>query len=61
MLFDQDQNGKISVAELKQVFNQDEIVEEKLIKELIEPCDKNNDGQIDFEEFSNIIQEITKR
>ena len=44
MLFDHDQNGKISTEEFKYLFANHEIVDDKVIKELIDPCDENHDG-----------------
>ena len=50
-LFDKDGNGKLSIDEIRLVFGGDE---EKW-KEIIEDIDLNADGEVDFEEFKQLM------
>jgi calcium-dependent protein kinase len=58
--YDQDGNGKITLNEFSSTFRGTGI-EEDLIKELIQEADKNNDGEIDFEEFEAYIKRPSNR
>ena len=54
-----DRSGLISLEEMREVFN---IVantkEEKYLKELIREVDSSGDGNLEFEEFSDMMQMI---
>ena len=50
-LFDKDGNGKLSIEEIKQTFGGDD----KAWKKVIQEVDKNNDGEVDFEEFKTLM------
>ena len=50
-IFDRDNNGKLSVEEIKHVFGGNEEGWKKIIKEV----DTNNDGEVDFEEFKTLM------
>ena len=50
-LFDKDGNGKLSIEEIKQTFGGDDQAWKKVIQEV----DKNNDGEVDFEEFKTLM------
>merc|ERR1712226_1658626 len=60
-LFDSDETGKISFKNLKQVARElgDEISEDEL-RAMIAEFDKDNDGEISEQEFSNIILGTTE-
>jgi calcium-dependent protein kinase len=50
-LFDKDGNGKLSIEEIRLVFGGDE----DKWKEIIEDIDLNADGEVDFEEFKQLM------
>ncbi|XP_078488474.1 calmodulin-like [Ciona intestinalis] len=55
-VFDRDGNGLISRAELSQVMgNLGEQLSEKDLNDMISEADKNGDGQIDYEEFVQMV------
>ena len=64
-MFDLDQDGKISVPELKNMFSQKSALNsplhgEKIINEVMKEVDKNNDGSISYEEFNDAITGLFK-
>jgi calcium-dependent protein kinase len=55
-LFDKDSSGSISASEIKEVFGSAFAnVDEQVWLEIIKEVDVNGDGEISFEEFSNMI------
>lgn len=54
-MFDQDGNGKISFSEFQHMFHQTDLSESGILKEFLYGADLNKDGEIDFEEFKNIL------
>jgi calcium-dependent protein kinase len=60
--FDKDNSGKISLEELKEAMgsNGQELDEEVFIDILAEG-DENGDGEIDFEEFKNMMKKLLGR
>ena len=50
---DNDKSGKISKDQIKHVFEKAGVqsLSGKAVQELINECDKNNDGEIDYKEF----------
>lgn len=52
---DVDKNGKISAAEIKQILEEKDLSKESeaRINGIIRKCDKNEDGEIDYNEFIN--------
>lgn len=58
--YDLDGNGKISVNELSLAFKGTGIGSE-MILEAVSQVDKNNDGEIDFEEFEEFIKRPSNR
>ena len=50
-MFDRDENGFLSVDEIKSFFGGDEKTWKKVLKEV----DKNGDGEVDFEEFKTMM------
>lgn len=59
-IFDKDHNGKISAAELKEVFQGKNIVDEKVWNELVKEVDQNGDGEIELKEFKEILIKLTQ-
>jgi calcium-dependent protein kinase len=57
-LFDKDGSGAISHDEIKRALGIDDQDDEILSKLLME-IDENNDGEIQFEEFCNMMQRLT--
>lgn len=53
--FDRDKSGKIKPFELKEIFQGDQVVDEKIWKELISQGDFKKDGSIDFDEFKQLL------
>jgi Ca2+-binding EF-hand superfamily protein len=51
--FDLDGNGEITLDELREVLGDDD---ENSLIDLIKSVDKNGDGQINFEEFKNMMK-----
>ena len=56
-LFDKDGNGKLNIEEIKQAFGGDE----KAWKKVIRDVDKNNDGEVDFEEFKLLMMGLEQK
>lgn len=55
-LFDIDKSGKISKAEIVKVLGLSKVTEE--INKIVEKYDLNKDGEIDFAEFMNLMNDI---
>ena len=53
--FDRDKSGKIKPFELKEIFQGDQVVDEKIWIELISLGDFKKDGAIDFDEFKQLL------
>ena len=53
--FDYDNNGKISVEEFKKVLQGNNQVKLDVWKSLIKEVDENGDGEIDYQEFKNML------
>ena len=51
--FDKDKSGKISSKEFSEILNEAGLtqISGHLVEDLIESCDKDNDGEIDYVEF----------
>jgi len=58
MNFDNNKDGKLSASELKLILGTSD---NELINELISNIDKNNDGEISYQEFSDLMKEILKK
>jgi calcium-dependent protein kinase len=54
-LFDKDQSGSISAAELKKVLAGGNLCEDEVWNQLVREVDQNMNGVIDFDEFENMI------
>lgn len=64
-MFDRDNSGKISVSEFLKILNSPEedaakFFDKETIKQMMEEFDANKDGEIDFEEFVNMVTTTTK-
>lgn len=55
-MFDKDKSGNISVDEIKKVLSFGKDIDEEMIKNIISQIDENNDGEIQFNEFSNMMR-----
>jgi Ca2+-binding EF-hand superfamily protein len=55
MKFDTDGNGKISPDEFRAVLDKDFKYSEEVWKQIVKLADKNNDGEIDFNEFIQVV------
>lgn len=55
-LFDKDHNGTISAAEMRKVLEGGFESADSVWKDIIRQVDQNGDGEIDFQEFQDIIQ-----
>lgn len=55
-LFDKDENGLLSVEEIKNFFGGDQAVWKNVLKEV----DTNGDGEVDFEEFKTLMMGINR-
>lgn len=53
--FDKEDKGYISHGNLKDVLNLDDTMDSYVTKKIIKPVDADGDGQIDFEEFKNMM------
>jgi calcium-dependent protein kinase len=56
--FDKDGSGKISLNEIKSIFNNPKIKDDKVFVNLMLEADDNNDGEISLEEFITIMQKF---
>ena len=54
-MFDNNKDGKLSAEELKLILGTSD---NEYISEIIEQIDKNNDGQISYSEFSDLMKNI---
>jgi calcium-dependent protein kinase len=57
-LFDRDQNGKISILEFKNKFQKSGGINDQDWIEILNEADKNGDGEIDFEEFKELLKKM---
>lgn len=57
MKFDSDNSGKISADEFRAVLDSEFRYSENVWKQIVKIADKNNDGEIDFSEFMQVVLE----
>ena len=57
-LFDKDGNGTISPQELKDVMSATGQISDAAIEEILKQADENNDGEIEFNEFCNLMSKV---
>eukprot|EP01080_Neovahlkampfia_damariscottae_P010188 gene10188-2607_t len=56
--FDKDGSGKISSSELKEAFKQMGLkLSDEKVEEMIQECDKNRDGEIDMDEWIEMVKD----
>jgi len=56
--FDKDNSGKISVKEFRQMFQGSNVNNEDLWRNLIKDVDINQDGEIEYQEFKNMLIQL---
>ena len=54
-MFDKDKSGKISLSELKSLLQGSDVVDDKVWSDLIKQADQNNDGEIEYDEFKDLL------
>ena len=57
-MFDKDGSGTISPAEIKEVLGFGKSMSEDAVDKIISQVDENGDGEISFEEFSNMMKKL---
>lgn len=57
-IFDEDKSGKISVDEFQKIFDKANYIEKEELVELITDCDLNDDGEIDWLEFRQLMRKM---
>ena len=57
-MIDRDGNGYITVAEIKEAFDIYSNNGDKIYKEIMSEVDKNHDGLITFDEFSEAMNKV---
>jgi len=57
-LFDRDRSGKISILEFKNKFQKSGGINDQHWMEIMKEADKNGDGEIDFEEFKELLKKM---
>ena len=57
-MFDKDNSGALSPDEIKDVLCFDSTVDPKEIDKIIAEVDENGDGEIQFDEFCNMMQKF---
>ncbi len=57
--FDKDKSGKISKKEFKEILEESGVthLSGRLIDELVEDCDRNKDGEVDYMEFLETMKQ----
>ena len=56
--FDKDDSGTVTIEELKEALGIGKNIDEKVWEDVIKEVDENGDGEIDFEEFKNMMQKL---
>ncbi len=58
-MFDKDGSGTISADEIKEVLGYNTSLNQKVIEDIMKEVDENGDGEIQFEEFVNMMKKLT--
>lgn len=59
-MFDKDGGGTISIAEIKEVLSFGQNLDEDVVQQIIKQVDENGDGEISYEEFSQMMLQNIK-
>jgi Ca2+-binding EF-hand superfamily protein len=59
-MFDKDGSGNISADEIREVLGFGGSLSDKQISQIIKQVDENGDGEIDFDEFVNMMRIIAE-
>lgn len=59
-MFDKDGGGSISVEEIKEVLSFGQNLDEEVVQQIIQQVDANGDGEISYEEFSQMMLQNIK-
>jgi calcium-dependent protein kinase len=59
-MFDKDGGGSISISEIKEVLSFGQNLDEEVIQQIIKQVDANGDGEISYEEFSQMMLQNIK-
>lgn len=54
-MFDKDGGGTISIQEIKEVLSFGQNLDEAVVQQIIKQVDANGDGEISYEEFSQMM------
>ena len=57
-IFDKDKSGKISVTELKEMLQGNNVVEDNVWQDLMQQADRNGDGELEYEEFKELLMKM---
>ena len=57
-MFDKDGSGLITADEIREVLGFGDTLSRKQIDRMIKQCDANGDGQIDFDEFVDMMRKL---
>ena len=58
--FDKDDSGTVTIEELKDALGIGKNIDEKVWEDVIKEVDENGDGEIDFEEFKNMMTKLVR-
>ena len=58
-MFDKDNSGALSYEEIKEVLCFDSQVDESMVQRIIEEVDENGNGEIEFDEFCNMMKKLS--
>jgi Ca2+-binding EF-hand superfamily protein len=60
-LFDKDNSGSISGEEVKEILCSGQKIDDKVWEEVIREVDSDGNGEIDFEEFTTMMQKLLQK
>jgi Ca2+-binding EF-hand superfamily protein len=58
-MFDKDGSGSISSSEIKEILGFGKTLSEEAVNDIIKQVDANGDGEISFEEFSDMMKRLS--
>lgn len=59
-MFDKDNSGNITPAEIKSVLSADSNIPANVMKAIIDQVDENGDGEISFQEFVHLMTKVSE-